>query len=218
MLNLAKLVAGATSDLVKTAKEASKQTNSNDQRAILATAKKCANDTATLVSVVRVLAPTIKNQICYKALIDSAKIVAISCNDTAKTCQTYCNEEYNLNDLIKCSQSVKMALDNLISYAGDTSKIVANIPSNEAEYVLFCENILNDSSKMYFNMGNTSNMVAQAKSIAEAMYMLINSVRTNADNAISNDQTGDLLSVAKGLADATSNLVNAVIVGFTKSS
>jgi hypothetical protein len=72
------------------------------------------------------------------------------------------------------------------------------------------DQILNASDRLFSSMGDASEMVKQAKALAQATAQLVSSLRQQAEMAVDDtDRQKKLLSAAKMLADATAKLVEA---------
>ena len=74
---------------------------------------------------------------------------------------------------------------------------------------LSAEQILDASDKMFNAMGNTPEMVQQAKVIARATSSLVHGIKLEAESQSDGDTQNKLLSAAKQLADATARMVEA---------
>ena len=74
---------------------------------------------------------------------------------------------------------------------------------------LSAEQILDASDRMFNAMGNTAEMVQQAKIIARATSSLVQGIKLEAETQNDSDSQTKLLAAAKQLADATARMVEA---------
>ncbi|XP_078579993.1 uncharacterized protein LOC144864098 isoform X21 [Branchiostoma floridae x Branchiostoma japonicum] len=77
------------------------------------------------------------------------------------------------------------------------------------QYEDHCDTIISASDRLFASMGNASDMIKQAKILAEATSHLVNSIKTSADTTDDTDSQKRLLGAAKVLADATARMVEA---------
>lgn len=201
LLALAKAVANATASLVLKAKGVAAETNSqDDQNAMIGSATQCALATSQLVACTKVVAPTIENPACQEQLIDSAKIVARSVDHVVNTAENVSDHEGTKSDLRQAATAVSRALDDLLQHIrrGARSKKVEEVHV-----------ILNATDQLFNSMGDTPEMVRQARILAQATSQLVNALKSEAEASPDSEQQKKLLAAAKALADATARMVEA---------
>ncbi|XP_078580001.1 talin-1-like isoform X28 [Branchiostoma floridae x Branchiostoma japonicum] len=205
LMALAKAVANATATLVLKAKNvASKAEDPAMQNKVIASATQTALSTSQLVACTKVVAPTISHPACQEQLIDAAKLVAKSVEKTVDSAQMATQEEFLLKDLGAAATQVTQALNDLLQHIKQASKAKGG-----EQYEDHCDTIISASDRLFASMGNASDMIKQAKILAEATSHLVNSIKTSADTTDDTDSQKRLLGAAKVLADATARMVEA---------
>ncbi|XP_066270435.1 talin-1-like isoform X17 [Branchiostoma lanceolatum] len=205
LMALAKAVANATATLVLKAKNvASKAEDPAMQNKVIASATQTALSTSQLVACTKVVAPTISHPACQEQLIDAAKLVAKSVEKTVDSSQMATHDEFLLKDLGAAATQVTQALNDLLQHIKQASKAKGG-----EQYEDHCDTIISASDRLFASMGNASDMIKQAKILAEATSHLVNSIKTSADTTDDTDSQKRLLGAAKVLADATARMVEA---------
>ncbi|KAI8493573.1 Talin-1 [Branchiostoma belcheri] len=205
LMALAKAVANATATLVLKAKNvASKAEDPAMQNKVIASATQTALSTSQLVACTKVVAPTISHPACQEQLIDAAKLVAKSVEKTVDSAQMATQEEFLLKDLGAAATQVTQALNELLQHI----KLASKAKGGE-QYEDHCDTIISASDRLFASMGNASDMIKQAKILAEATSHLVNSIKSSADTTDDTDSQKRLLGAAKVLADATARMVEA---------
>ena len=206
LLGLAKAVANTTAALIMKAKAVASRCDDEElQNIVINSATTCALATSQLVACAKVVAPTIDNPACQNQLIEAAKEVGRAVEGMVQVCQRATQDDLLLRDLSQAAAEVTRALNDLLNHiksAGDRKGKVSI--HDEA-----LETILISSDKLFESQGNVSEMVRQAKILAQATSQLITSIKFEAENASDADLQNRLLAAAKQLADATSNMVEA---------
>ncbi|XP_071942853.1 talin-1-like isoform X3 [Antedon mediterranea] len=184
LLGLAKAVANATSDLVMKAKNVAGQADNQDkQNKVIGSATQCALHTSQLVACTKVVAPTISSPACQEQLVEAAKLVAKSVEGVVDSSKVTGMKKFFTN---------KDATEdeNLLKNVGDAATAVTKA--------------LNDLL-MHVKQGTGTNKQGQVYEeacdrIMVASERLFNSVGNAAE----------MVKQAKVLAQATSELVNAI--------
>ncbi|KAK2151018.1 hypothetical protein LSH36_379g01082 [Paralvinella palmiformis] len=202
LLALAKAVANATASLVLKAKGvASKCENQEDQNKVIGTATQCALATSQLVACTKVVAPTIENPACQEQLIEAAKHVAKNVDCVVENAQSVCKDEKMLMDLGAAATEVTKALNDLLNHIKQGTG-----PAKEVAEV---DTILTATDRLFGSMGDTPEMVKQARVLAQATSHLVNALKLEAERHEDSDQQKKLLAAARVLADATARMVEA---------
>ena len=76
------------------------------------------------------------------------------------------------------------------------------------------DTILTATDRLFGSMGDTPEMVRQAKLLAQATSQLVNALKGQAEAHPDSDMQRKLLAAAKMLADATARMVEAAKVGY----
>ena len=74
------------------------------------------------------------------------------------------------------------------------------------------DTILNATDQLFNNMGDTPEMVRQARILAQATSQLVNALKSQAESHPDSEIQKKLLAAAKMLADATARMVEAAKV------
>ena len=74
------------------------------------------------------------------------------------------------------------------------------------------DKILNATDQLFSSMGDTPEMVRQARILAQATSELVNALKNQAESHPDSDMQKKLLAAAKMLADATARMVEAAKV------
>ncbi|KAI0230740.1 Talin-1 [Lamellibrachia satsuma] len=202
LLALAKAVANATAALVLKAKGvASRCDNQADQNKVIGAATHCALATSQLVACTKVVAPTMQHPACQDQLVDAAKHVAKSVDIVVDTAQGTCNDDQAIGDLRAAATEVSRALNDLLQQIKSCAG-----PSRETNEV---DTILTAADRLTGCMGDTPEMVRQARILAQATSMLVNDLKSEAETSSDSNQQQKLLAAAKVLADATAKMVEA---------
>ncbi|XP_053387301.1 talin-1-like [Mercenaria mercenaria] len=206
LIGLAKAVANATAQLVLKAKTVASTTEDQEmQNRVISSATSCALATSQLVACTKVVAPTISSQACQEQLIESAKMVAHSVEGVVDQAAAVSQDEKLLRDLGEAATAVTQALNDLLKHiklgAGP-----ARASESQEEAV---DTILTVTDRLFSSVGDAHEMVKQARQLAQATSMLVNTIRGQAESHPDSDVQKRLLAAAKALADATAKMVEA---------
>ncbi|CAD5122867.1 DgyrCDS11268 [Dimorphilus gyrociliatus] len=206
LMNIAKAVANATSNLVLRAKEVSNSTKDQNSRdTIVKNATQCALAASDLVACTKVLAPTMHSPQCAKQLEISTSRVGdhvITLTDCSKRCNDV--DEHKLAELNEAGVDVIRTLHDLMNHIQGAS---ADGGEDETDTV---ETILNASEKLHESVGRNQNeTLRQAQLLAKATSQLVTALKTDAEADNNGDEQRKLLGAAKQLADATARMVEA---------
>eukprot|EP00095_Tigriopus_kingsejongensis_P007975 maker-scaffold475_size161908-snap-gene-0.21 protein:Tk07975 transcript:maker-scaffold475_size161908-snap-gene-0.21-mRNA-1 annotation:"Talin-1" len=200
LLGLAKSVANTTAALVLKAKNvASKCPNQTTQNRVIGAATQCALGTSQLVACAKVVAPTISDPMCQEQLVEAAKEVAKSVQGCVSTCSEVSHDDQSLRELGMSASDVTRALNELLNHVKDGHS--DKIPD-------IMEQIMTASGELIASY-DSSEMVRQARILAQSTAELIQAIRGEADAQSDSELQKRLLSAAKDLADATSQMVEA---------
>ncbi|XP_077996572.1 talin-1-like isoform X2 [Glandiceps talaboti] len=207
LMALAKAVANATAALVLKAKNvASKAEDQQAQNKVIQSATSCALNTSQLVACTKVVAPTISSPACQEQLVEAAKLVAKSVEGVVDSSQNACDEEDLLKGVGEAATAVTKALNDLLQHVRRGTEQAT--PSVD-KYDGVCETVLTATDKLFSSMGDASEMVRQAKILAQATSQLVNGIKGEAEAAEDSELQKKLLGAAKMVADATARMVEA---------
>ncbi|XP_013776088.1 talin-2-like [Limulus polyphemus] len=206
LLSLAKGVANSTAALVLKAKNvASRCDDPVLQNRVISSATHCALAASELVACAKVVAPTINNSACQQQLAEAAKEVARAVENIVTVCQDAVRDETLLKELGGAATDVTQALNDLLNH-------VRNLPEQygqSSEHEGAVDTILDATDKLFSSTGDASEMVRQAKVLAQSTAQLIQTIKGEAESQPDTDLQKRLLAAAKMLADATTRMVEA---------
>lgn len=209
LLSLSKPVANATATLVRKAKAvASKCVDQAAKNRVISAATQCALATSQLVSCAKVVAPTIHSPNCQKQIVDAAKEVSRAVDGIVHVCEDSVADGHLNGEVKDAAGDVNHALNNLLSHIrslGSHSRHHTKRPAEEAPV----DTILDATDRLFSSTGDASEMVKQAKILAQATSQLIQNIKGEAESQPDSGIQKRLLAAAKTLADATSRLVEA---------
>ena len=206
LLSLAKAVANAAAALVLRAKEvASRSRDQETQNSVISAATQCALATSQLVACAKVVAPTIGNPNCQQQIIDAAKEVSRAVDNIVHECQDATGDGSLLDDVRASASKVSQALNDLLNHV----RSVAEGRGRKTEQDGAVDTILDATDRLFSSTGDATEMVRQAKILAQATAALIQNIKGQAETQPDSDLQKRLLAAAKTLADATSKLVEA---------
>ena len=206
LLSLSKPVANATATLVRKAKAVASQCD--DQAAknrVISAATQCALATSQLVSCAKVVAPTIHSPNCQKQIVDAAKEVSRAVDGIVKVCHDSVQDPRLNGEVNDAATDVNVALNNLLTHVRSLGVTRHKRPHEDGAV----DTILDATDRLFQKTGDASEMVKQAKILAQATSQLIQDIKGQAESQPDSDIQKRLLSAAKTLADATSRLVEA---------
>lgn len=207
LLSLSKPVANATATLVRKAKAvASKCDDQAAKNRVISAATQCALATSQLVSCAKVVAPTIHSPNCQKQIVDAAKEVSRSVDGIVRVCKDSVADPYLNGEVNEAANDVNQALNNLLNHVRSLGSSRHKRPHEDVGAV---DTILDATDRLFNSTGDASEMVKQAKILAQATSQLIQNIKGEAESQPDSDIQKRLLAAAKTLADATSRLVEA---------
>lgn len=124
--------------------------------------------------------------------------------------QIHCKNEQALYDLRNCAKNVTDAVYQLLDSVKASNEQIANLNHglvNRQDDSI--EKIFHATDNLFSSMGDASEMIRQAKLLAQATTDLINSLKQEAHIQPTSEQQRKLLLAAKLLAEATSKIVEA---------
>lgn len=206
LLGLAKAVANTTAALILKAKAVASRCEDQElQNVVINSATACALATSQLVACAKVVAPTIDSPACQSQLIEAAKEVGRAVEGMVQVCQRATQDEVLLKDLSQAAGEVTRALNDLLNHIKTAGEQKGRLSVHDEAV----ETILVSSEKLFASQGNASEMVRQAKILAQATSHLIQSIKFEAENQTDTDLQNRLLAAAKQLADATAKMVES---------
>ena len=179
VLGLAKTVANSTAALVLKAKNvASECEDQYNQNRVISAATQCALATSQLVACAKVVAPTIADPQCQDQLIEAARDVAKSVEGCVSTCRDVCSrDEHSLTELGGAAQDVTKALNDLLNHIKDGGP--DKIPD-------IMDQIMVASGELIASH-DSSDMVRQARILAQATAELIQAIKGEAESQTDSD-------------------------------
>jgi talin len=213
-ISLAKTVASSTAGLVIASKNVANHCeNQQGVNEVISLVTQCALSTSQLVSCTKVCASTIGSRECQEQIIEAARQVSRQVDSVIDCANIHCKNEKALNDLKSCARNVTESVLNLLdNVKGSNEKMVcmsSNKTSQSNKQEESIDKIFNATDNLFNSMGDASEMIRQAKFLAQATTELVNSLKQEAHNQQTNDQQRRLLLAAKLLAEATSKMVEA---------
>ncbi|XP_076033858.1 talin_middle and talin-RS domain-containing protein rhea isoform X2 [Oratosquilla oratoria] len=206
LLGLAKAVANTTAALILKAKAvASKCEDQELQNVVINSATSCALATSQLVACAKVVAPTIDNPGCQRQIIEASKEVGNAVESMVQVCQLGTQDEGLLRELSHAAAEVTKALNDLLNHIKNAGAQKGRLSVHDEAV----ETILISSDKLFASQGDASEMVRQAKILAQATSHLIQNIKFEAESQTDSEMQKRLLAAAKQLADATAKMVEA---------
>ncbi|XP_052786529.1 talin-1-like isoform X4 [Mya arenaria] len=206
LIALAKAVANATAQLVLKAKSVASTAEDQElQNRVISSATQCALATSQLVACTKVVAPTIGSQACQEQIIESAKMVAQSVEGVVDQAASVTQDERLLQDLGGAATAVTQALNDMLKHI----KLGAGPAKASESQEEAVDTILTVTDRLFSSVGDAHDMVKQARQLAQATSMLVNTIRGQAEDHPDADVQKRLLAAAKALADATAKMVEA---------
>ncbi|XP_068221988.1 talin-2 isoform X2 [Palaemon carinicauda] len=206
LLGMAKAVANTTAALILKAKAVASRCEDQElQNVVINSATACALATSQLVACAKVVAPTIDSPACQSQLIEAAKEVGRAVEGMVQVCQRATQDDVLLRDLSQAAAEVTRALNELLNHIKTAGEHRGRLSVHDEAV----ETILISSEKLFASQGNASEMVRQAKILAQATSHLIQSIKFEAESQTDSDLQNRLLAAAKQLADATAKMVEA---------
>lgn len=212
LLSLSKLIAKATAALIlKTKDVASRCTEQNEKNRVIGAATQCALATSQLVSCAKVVAPTIHSTNCQKQVLEAGRDVSKTVDGILKVCSEVADPHLN-KEVERAADQVNLALNDLANHVrslGEGQFKRQRSQENGAPGGGAVDTILDATDRLFNSTGDASEMVKQAKILAQATSQLIQNIKGQAETQPDSGVQKRLLAAAKTLADATSRLVEA---------
>uniref|UniRef100_A0A8C0B748 FERM domain-containing protein n=1 Tax=Buteo japonicus TaxID=224669 RepID=A0A8C0B748_9AVES len=206
LMQLVKAVASATATLVLKAKNvAQKMEDSVLQMQVITAATQCALSTSQLVACTKVVAPTISSPVCQEQLIEAGKLVAKSAEGCVEASKVATSNDQLLKQVGVAATTITQALNDLLQHI----KQYAMGGQPIGRYDQVTDIILNITENIFSSMGDTGELVRQARILAQAISDLVNAFKADAEGETYLENSHKLLSAAKILADATTKMVEA---------
>lgn len=213
LLSLSKLIAKATAALIlKTKDVASQCSDKNEKNRVIGAATQCALATSQLVSCAKVVAPTIHSANCQKQVVEAARDVSKTVDGILKVCQETVADAHLNEQVDQAANEVNRALSDLLNHVrslGEGRFKRQRSQEGGAPGGGAVDTILDATDRLFNSTGDASEMVKQAKILAQATSQLIQNIKGQAETQPDSGVQKRLLAAAKTLADATSRLVEA---------
>ena len=144
---------------------------------VIGAATQCALATSQLVACAKVVAPTISDPLCQEQLIEAAREVAKSIEGCVYTCREVGKDEHSLKELGGAASDVTKALNDLLNHIkdGGTDKI----PDIMDQIMVASSDLIGSQ--------DSSEMVRQARILAQATAELIQSIKGEAESQTDSD-------------------------------
>ena len=212
LIGMAKVVASSTASLVIASKSvASACDHQQGVNEVIALVTQCALCTSQLVSCTKVCASTVGSRECQAQIAEAARQVSRHLDAVVESASGHCQSDKALGDLRTCARHVAEALSQLIeSVRGSDHRRISD-PSDTFQHKQeeSIEKIFAATDSLFANMGDTGEMIRQAKVLAQATTELVNALKQEAHAQSGSEQQRKLLMAAKLLAEATSKVVEA---------
>uniref|UniRef100_A0A0N4ZUP8 FERM domain-containing protein n=1 Tax=Parastrongyloides trichosuri TaxID=131310 RepID=A0A0N4ZUP8_PARTI len=207
LVQKAKTVATSTAQLVLKAKTISADCSEPIlKEKVIHSATQCAYATSQLVACARVVAPSIESLSCKEQLSSAAKQVAGAVEtllvESKSACQTSIsdNGQKSYSDIHAAARAVTSALDGLLDHVCYGKK-----KTQEDSHF---ENIMRSSNRLITTQTSTQNMVKESEHAIRHSRIIVEQIENEAAEQ-SPEQREKLLSAARSVAQATSNMIDA---------
>ena len=144
---------------------------------VIGAATQCALATSQLVACAKVVAPTISDPLCQDQLMEAARDVAKSVEGCVTTCRDVCRDDRSLLELGGAAGDVTKALNDLLNHIKDGGP--DKIPD-------IMDQIMVASGELIASH-DSSEMVRQARILAQATAELIQSIKGEAESQSDSD-------------------------------
>uniref|UniRef100_A0A0K0EJV8 FERM domain-containing protein n=1 Tax=Strongyloides stercoralis TaxID=6248 RepID=A0A0K0EJV8_STRER len=209
LVQKAKTVATSTAQLVLKAKTISADCSEPIYKEkVIHSATQCAYATSQLVACARVVAPSIETQNCKEQLSNASKQVAGAVEtlliESKSACQSSIsgNGEKSFNDIHAAAKAVTSALDGLLDHVYTGKKY------QQQQHDTHFENILRSSNRLITSQTTTQNMVKESEHAIRHSRIIVEQIENEAAEQ-EPEQREKLLSAARSVAQATSNMIDA---------
>jgi talin len=227
IIGLAKIVASSTAGLVIASKNVANHCEKQHEvNEVIALVTQCALSTSQLVSCTKVCSSTIGSRECQDQIVEAARQVSRQVDCVMDVTGMYCKNEHALVELRNCAHNVTEAVMQLLENVKASNEQMITMmdsgivggggsgnggftSSSNVKQDESIEKIFNATDVLFNSMGDSNEMIRQAKILAQATTDLINSLKQEAHMQPTNDQQRKLLLAAKLLAEATSKIVEA---------
>jgi talin len=129
---------------------------------VIALVSQCALSTSQLVACTKVCVSTITNRECQEQIVEAARLVSYNIDAVVDAALQYCNNDDALDELKNCAKNVYEAISELL----DNVKVVneEKIENKQDESI---DKILNATDCLFSQMGDATEMIKQAKILAQ---------------------------------------------------
>ncbi|XP_021951847.1 talin-1 isoform X2 [Folsomia candida] len=205
LLALAKAVANTSAALVVKARKCAETVDDPQQREeIISSAAQTALAASELVACAKVVAPTINNEKCRSELMTATRKVAQAVEAVLSSVDKSTKNRPLKDDLQAAAREVSESLNRLMDHIRPQARVSVQ-ESRQEEAV---DTILVATDKI-ITSHDPSDMVRQARILAQATAQLIQAIKGEAEKQPDSDVQKKLIAAAKVLAEATSRLVEA---------
>lgn len=216
-ISLAKTVASSTAGLVIASKNVANHCgHQQGVNEVISMVTQCALNTSQLVSCTKVCASTIGSRECQEQVIEAARQVSRQVDAVYEIASHHCQSDAALAELNNNARNVSDSVIQLLNSVKASNEEMINMSSSHHSQQLQAqdesiEKIFNATDNLFNCMGDddSSEMIRQAKILAQATTQLVNSLKIEAHAQQTSDQQRKLLLAAKLLAEATSKMVEA---------
>ncbi|CAJ0936099.1 unnamed protein product [Ranitomeya imitator] len=194
LMSLAKAVANAAAMLVLKAKNVAQVTEDTVlQNRVIAAATQCALSTSQLVACAKVVSPTISSPVCQEQLIEAGKLVDRSVENCVRACQAATEDLELLKQVSAAASVVSQALNDLLQHV----RQFASRGEPIGRYDQATDTIMSVTESIFSSMGDADTLAIDIMPdpvLLQPTYVFV----------------GEMVRQARVLAQATSDLVNAM--------
>lgn len=151
-----------------------------------------------------VVAPTIDSPACQEQLIEAAKQVAGSVELLLRDAELSCKDERSVGELRDAARRVSHALNDLLAHIRTGPRRARATRAGDE-----LDSIMTTTDKLISYQGSGSEMIRQAKVLAEATTNLAHHIRGEAEITTDIDHKQRLMGATKKVADATTKMISA---------
>ncbi|XP_071063244.1 talin-2a isoform X1 [Pseudochaenichthys georgianus] len=186
LMNLAKAVANAAAMMVLKAKNVAQVADDAMlQNRVIAAATQCALSTSQLVACAKVVSPTISSPVCQEQLIEAGKLVDRSVESCVQACLSATEDGELLKQVSAAASVVSQALGDLLQHVRQYTARGEPI----GRYDQATDTIMTVTENIFSSMGDAD---------------------IHGDKKMTPNDIGEMVRQARVLAQATSDLVNAM--------
>ncbi|KFO26023.1 Talin-2 [Fukomys damarensis] len=214
LMSLAKAVANAAAMLVLKAKNVAQVAEDTIlQNRVIAAATQCALSTSQLVACAKVVSPTISSPVCQEQLIEAGKLVDRSVENCVRACQAATGDAELLKQVSAAASVVSQALRDLLQHV----RQFASRGEPIGRYDQATDTIMCVTESIFSSMGDAGDLLQHVRQFAsrgepigrydqatDTIMCVTESIFSSMGDA------GEMVRQARVLAQATSDLVNAM--------